>query len=361
MTDAFALGVFQIFTGGGTGSSFLVDPRHLVTNAHVVLPYRRVAVELRDRRRVVGTVRRVHPSRDLAIVELDAPLDEGVLALGPDAAPRREQSVRILGFPVGLPLSVAEGVVSHPRQILWGQEFVQTDAAVNPGNSGGPMLDEEQRVVAVTTCKLVAADLVGFGIPARDVRRFVDGFRAQEAPFGVVCPSCDALLESSARYCAGCGVDLDPLELGAVFEAQVPHPMVAFVERGLEAAGLDPVLARSGEGRWSFRWGSASIRVWSPDADHLWLQAPLARIGKQRLGELLPFLLSPEHDPFAFDLHDHVIRLNLGYHASDVFSRRRDDEAPAWIARFVAEADRLDDLLIDDYGCERVDLAGPAL
>ena len=57
------LGVFQVFTGGDTGSGFLIKPNTLVTNCHVVAPYRTVAVELRDKSRVVGIVRRIHPRR----------------------------------------------------------------------------------------------------------------------------------------------------------------------------------------------------------------------------------------------------------------------------------------------------------
>ena len=67
--DIETLGVFQVFTGGGTGSGFLIDDRLLVTNCHVVAPYQKVAVEKRDRQRILGTVRRIHPKRDLAIVE----------------------------------------------------------------------------------------------------------------------------------------------------------------------------------------------------------------------------------------------------------------------------------------------------
>lgn len=170
-------GVFQVFTGGGTGTGFLIDKRLLVTNAHVVEPYRTVAVELRDKRRIVGTVRRVHPKRDLAVIELSSPVEGALLPLGSSQELKPRQTVHIIGFPVGLPLSVSEGVVSNPNQLLDGQLFVQTDAAINPGNSGGPILDEHKRIVAVTTCKLVSADMVGFGIPSADVRQFVESFQ----------------------------------------------------------------------------------------------------------------------------------------------------------------------------------------
>ncbi len=195
--DIETFGVFQVFTGGGTGSGFLIDRNLLVTNSHVVAPYRTVAVERRDKTRIVGTVRRIHPRRDLAVVELSVPLDGELLQLASSDDLEPKQEVHIVGFPVGLPLSVTEGVISNPKQLLEGQRFVQTDAAINPGNSGGPILDQHRRIVAVTTCKLTSADMVGFGIPGTDVIAFVDGFRKQTEAFGVLCPSCEVLLETA--------------------------------------------------------------------------------------------------------------------------------------------------------------------
>lgn len=349
--DIGRLGVFQIFTGDGTGTGFLVRPDVLLTNCHVVAPYRQVAVELRDRSRVLGTVRRIHPERDLAIVEIGQPLTEHVLALSPQDALAPEQSLRILGFPIGLPLSVTEGVVSNPDQLYDGQHYVQTDAALDPGNSGGPMLDEGQAVVAVTTRKLTSADNVGFGIPVADVRTFVEGFGAQTAPFGVVCPACDALLESAARYCANCGSDLEELKLGLYFEPQDAHPVAAFVERALASAHIDPVLARHGARNWSFHAGSAPIKIWCRCSEHLCFSSPLATVSKHGLEALFRYLLSPEHAPLAFDLEDNVIRLNLTFHMSDVFDAAVHGEATAWITRFIADADRYDNLLLERFGC----------
>jgi len=347
------LGVFQIFTGGGTGSGFLIDPTHLLTNCHVVAPYRSVAVELRDKRRVKGTVRRIHPKRDLAIVEIEAPLDFGVFTIAPEqVVVRAKQSVNILGFPVGLPLSLTEGVVSNPHQLLDGQHYLQTDAAINPGNSGGPILDDLRHVIAVTTCKLRSADLVGFGIPGPDVRRFVSAFLEQSASFGVECPSCETLLETANRYCDGCGSDLEDLELESYFEDPEPHPVVAFVERALQAAHVDPVLARHGEQNWSFWSGSAPIKIWCCCSEHVCFSSPLAEPGKKGLSELFRFLLATAHRPFAFDLSGNVIRLNLTVHMSDVFAPNHHDELGRAVADFVEKADAFDNLLIERFGCQ---------
>jgi len=345
------LGVFQVFTGGGTGSGWLLEPRLLVTNAHVVAPYRTVAVERRDKKRVVGTVRRVNPRRDLAVVELAEPLEGEVLAISAEPQLRAKQVVHIVGFPVGLPLCVTEGVVSNPKQMFDGQPYVQTDAAINPGNSGGPILDESKKVVAVTTCKISSADMVGFGIPAPAVREFVDGFREQAAAFGVMCPSCDVLLENATRYCDGCGTDLDGLDLDDYFAPEPDHPIVAFVEGALQRSNVDPVLARHGEHNWSFHSGSAPIQIWCCCSEHLCFSSPLAQVGKQKLGDLFRFLLSAEHAPLAFDLDENTVRLNLTFHMSDVFAHPDQEELSKQIAGFLATADRLDNLLIETYGC----------
>ena len=350
--DIDKLGVFQVFTGGGTGSGFLIDPHHLVTNCHVVAPYATVAVERRDKVRIVGKVRRIHPKRDLAVVHLSSALDGALLPLANSDDLQAKQPVDIIGFPVGLPLSITEGVVSNPKQLLDGQHFVQTDAAINPGNSGGPILNEEGHIVAVTTCKLTSADMVGFGIPGSDVHRFVQAFGEQSAEFGVTCPSCEVLLETAERYCNSCGSDLEEFELATYFETPEPHPIVQFVERGLANAKIDPVLARHGAQNWSFYSGSAPIKIWCCCSEHLCFSSPLAQPGKQRLGELFRFLLSAEHAPFAFDLHENLIRLNLTFHIADVFTHARDDEMAAWIAQFVAMADRYDNVLVEKYACE---------
>jgi len=350
--DIESLGVFQVFTGGGTGTGFLVAPDRLLTNCHVVEPYRLVAVELRDKRRVVGKVRRIDPKRDLAVVDLAATIDAEILPLAQDAELEAKQSVNIIGFPIGLPLSLTEGVVSNPQQLFDGQRFVQTDAAINPGNSGGPILDDQRRIVAVTTCRVRSAESVGFGVPASDVRQFLDGLESQAAEFGVQCPSCDELLETAERYCENCGSDLEGLELEGFFEPPEEHPVVTFVEQALARADVDPVLARHGAQNWSFHSRSAPIKIWCCCSEHLCFSSPLARPGKKNLGELFRFLLSAEHEPLVFDLDENVIGLNLTIHMSDVFSPREHDELSGWIARFLALADKYDNLLIEQYGCE---------
>jgi serine protease Do len=354
--DIEKLGIYQVYTGLGTGSGFLIDAQHLLTNCHVVAPYQEVAVELRDRSRILGKVRRLHPHRDLAIVELERAVSGEVLGLSENSQLRPKQSVHILGFPVGLPLSLTEGVISHPRQLLDEQYFLQTDAAINPGNSGGPMLDDARQIIAVTTCKLTQADAVGFGIPVADVRQFIAEFRAQTQAFGVQCPACSELIAKSVRYCPSCGTDLETRhDFDEFFATPEADPLANFVERALSASQINPILARHGSHNWSFHSGNAPIKAWCCCSEHLNFSSAIAQAPARGLHALFQYLLAAEHAPFAFDLNGSTIRMNHVVHISDIFAAGDDPELRERVQRFVAKAADNDAFLIDQHGCQ----AGP--
>jgi serine protease Do len=350
--DIDTLGIFQVFTGRGTGTGFLVSDKLLLTNAHVVAPYKEVAVELRNKQRVVGIVRVVSPKRDLAVVELGEPTGAVPLKLDEDdTALRAQDGIRIVGFPVGFPISITEGVVSNPYQLLDGQYYVQTDAAINPGNSGGPMIDDQGAVVAVTTCKLRNAELIGFGIPAAAASSFLNDYLSGWTNFAVLCPSCSARIEQTTRFCRDCGVDLEQFDLDSFFEPPPEHPIVAFVERGLRTASINPILARHGSQNWSFHVGNVPVKITSCCPEHVYVSSPLAAPGKDRLSELFRFLLAPDHAPFAFDLVDSVVRMNLTFHMSDIFEEASHEGAAAAIARFVDTTRTMDTRLMKEFAC----------
>ena len=354
--DIEKFGIYQVYTGLGTGSGFLIDATHLLTNCHVTAPYRDVAVELRDRSRISGRVRRLHPYRDLAIVELERAVEGEVLVLSENALLRPKQPVHILGFPVGLPLSLTEGVISHPRQLLDEQYFLQTDAAITPGNSGGPMLDDARQVIAVTTCKLTQADAVGFGIPVADVRLFIEEFRAQTHEFGVQCPACSDLIVTANRYCPSCGTDLESRhDFDEYFTAPEADPLANFVEAALKAAQINPILARHGSHNWSFHSGAPLIKVWCCCSEHLNFSSPLAQTPTRALEGLFKYLLSAEHAPFAFDLNGCTVRMNHVVHISDIFAAGDDAELSARVRHFVEKAAVTDQLLMSTFAC----LPGP--
>jgi serine protease Do len=126
------------------GTGFLVGPRLVATVEHVIDG--EVSITLKRNGAVVGsaTVIGEDPARDLALLHTNGPIGGYRFRLAP-RAPRLGEEVAALGFPLGLPLSVSKGTVSGsdrtiPISGIERRQLVQTDAAVNPGNSGGPLI-----------------------------------------------------------------------------------------------------------------------------------------------------------------------------------------------------------------------------
>jgi len=138
----------------GLGSGFIVSPDgYIVTNAHVVDGASEVVVKLTDRREFTAKVVGADKRTDIALVKIDA---KNLPALDLAAKPsvKRGEWVIAIGSPFGFENSVSAGVVSGVHRALPDGQmvpFIQTDVAVNPGNSGGPLLNAQGQVVGVNS------------------------------------------------------------------------------------------------------------------------------------------------------------------------------------------------------------------
>ncbi len=196
--------------GQGTGSGFVVSPDGLiVTNQHVVDGATQVAVKIgTDGEQLPAEVVGIDASQDLALLKVDA---QGLptLELGDSDAVEVGDDTYAIGNPYGLDHTLTTGIVSALDRDLQAPNgatisgAIQTDAALNPGNSGGPLLDGEGDVIGVNAQIATGGGEgggnvgIGFAIPASTVGQFVEQARAgqlqsepepEQDPYGQVDP-----------------------------------------------------------------------------------------------------------------------------------------------------------------------------
>jgi serine protease Do len=219
----------------GLGSGFIVSKDGLIlTNAHVVQDAQDVTVKLTDRREYRAKVLGADPKTDVAVIKIEAKGDLPVVQLGDAKQLRPGEWVAAIGSPFGFENTVTAGVVSAKGRSLpsdSGVPFIQTDVAVNPGNSGGPLFNARGEVVGINSqiySQSGGYQGVSFAIPidvaTRVQQQIVATGKVQHARLGVAVQEVNQALADSFKLDRPAGA------------------LVASVEKGSPAdkAGLQP-------------------------------------------------------------------------------------------------------------------------
>jgi hypothetical protein len=167
--------VVTISAGRLSGSGFFVGSQgRVVTNAHVVKAASRIVVRTRSGDSFLATVVKLSAADDLALLAVPGFKGNGLTLAASDVSEVGSEVIAI-GSPLGLEGTVTKGIVSAARR-MDGVPYLQIDAAINPGSSGGPLLSIEGVVIGITTWKVAGAtDALGFAIASSHARRVFAG------------------------------------------------------------------------------------------------------------------------------------------------------------------------------------------
>ena len=192
--------------GQSLGSGFIINPEgYVLTNNHVVKDATEIKVRLSDQREFSAKVVGTDPATDVALVRLDkAPANLPFVVLGDSDKLEQGDYVLAIGTPFGFRESASFGIVSAKDRQLTGSpfdDFLQTDAAINSGNSGGPLFNMRGEVIGINTA-IVSPQIgsgIGFAVPVNLAKQLIPQLQTGKVARGYVGVSVSELTPELAR------------------------------------------------------------------------------------------------------------------------------------------------------------------
>jgi S1-C subfamily serine protease len=173
--------VVTVRTDVGQGTGFIITNNgYMVTNAHVLSGGREVYVLDYEENEHITKLIGYDTELDIALLKIEG--DYTPLELGNSDNIQVGEKVIAIGNPLGLQFSVSEGIVSAVNRIGINEiaGYIQTDAALNPGNSGGPLINKEGEVIGINNFKVGSSESLGFALESNYIKQAVNGISQEE-------------------------------------------------------------------------------------------------------------------------------------------------------------------------------------
>jgi serine protease Do len=236
----------------GAGSGFIIDADgSILTNNHVIDRAERITVKLSDGRTLRARVIGADPDTDIALIKVDGQTGLPVAPLGDSATLRMGEWVCAIGNPLGYEHSVTVGVVSFLGRKLFDESldnYIQTDAAINFGNSGGPLINARGEVVGINAAISSRASSIGFAVPINGAAAVLPQLRARgrvsRGYIGVGLRDVDADLERSLKLTVSHGALVQDVTPGSPGERAGLRPYDVIVSLDDQVIADDDALIR---------------------------------------------------------------------------------------------------------------------
>lgn len=349
IVDTYKNVVIQIATPYSTGTGFyLKAPNLIVTNNHVVEGNHEVTIEGAGLSRQVSRVLYNDAKFDLAFLEVPEAYTTPSVQLTPEAV-REGEMVIAIGHPFGLKYTFTQGIISNPRHIFNNIDYIQHDAALNPGNSGGPLINSRGDVIGVNTFIIQNGNTIGFSLPAKYLEEAITAFSVGNGEIGVRCESClNIVFESTVDngYCPHCG---SKIKLASESDEYLAEGVGLTIENMLKKLGHDVRLSRRGPNSWEIRQGTAKINISYYSQNGLIIcDAHLCTLPQQNIKAVYEYLLRENYrnEGVTLSVRGQDIILSLL-----IYDRYLKEEvAERLLETLFEKADFYDNILIEQFG-----------
>jgi len=342
--------VVQIATPYSTGTGFYLPKYELfVTNEHVVRDNKEVAIIGYDIEKQLASVVFLDEDHDLAFLKIGDSLqvsydirlsDQENLELGSE--------VISVGHPFGLEFSVTKGIVSSLDHKVSNITYVQHDAALHPGNSGGPLINKQGAIIGVNTFVAKNGRNIGYALPYAILKQALEDFISGGGTNGTRCNSCNTIVFEidNIDHCQHCGANIRSIYSISEYE---PQGVNKTLEKMIEELGYNVKLTRTGPSSWSLFKGSALINITYHEKSGLITgDAHLCELPEDNIIDIYEYLLKENYklEGLTLSVKDHDIILSLLIF-DQYFNR---DTACKLFDNLFTLSDHYDDILVDEFG-----------
>ena len=349
--DEYQKTVVQIATPYSTGTGFYLPSYQLiVTNEHVVRDNKEVVVVGSDIRKQMATVVYLDVEADLAFLKIEVEVDAPNINIYQGEELSVGNEVIAIGHPFGMQFSVTKGIVSSLDYQLSNINYIQHDAALNPGNSGGPLINTMGSIIGVNTFVLKNGSNIGFSLPYKLLQKSLDDYLSCEANYAVRCTSCHKLVigELVVQHCTHCGSAVTTIQEIDEYE---PLGVNKTLELVITDLGYDVRLSRTGPSSWTLKKGSATINISYHEKTGLITgDAHLCQLPPDDIIDLYEYLLEENYklEGLTFSVKDDEIILSLL-----IFDQYFEKETALKLFEHLFEcSDHYDDVLVGRFNAK---------
>lgn len=344
--------IIQISTPCSAGTGFYVSEYDLIiTNEYVVRDNASVVIAGKLFERQLAQVIYLNSMLDIAFITAPTNLNQLKQDLNSRSEPKVGDHVTAIGHIFGLKCEISTGMIKNLSFPKYDLNYFLHDAFLNPGNSGGPLIDINGNIIGINTFVLNGSNIIGLALPFNQVEQELKEFMVGEKIAGVKCSSCAKIVfENTTKNncCPYCRANIQMISDIAPYET-IGVPKI--VEAMLFELDFNVELARRGPDNWEIFHGSAKINISYNNRNGLIIcDAYLCEIQKNAEINVFEYLLrqNNEINGFSFSIKENDIIISFL-----IYDQYLNQETGVKLFKqLFQKADYYDNVLVEQFGAE---------